>query len=249
MSERLIGAACLVVSLGAHALVLERSPHETASRVRPAATSLVRFSVVAPPPALVAAPAPPPPAPAARKPLPRRAPQAAPQPEAAPPVAAETEVATPELSGTTLVSDAAAAGWSAPQGSGETREGPIHAQASRREGPPLAATRGPSPPKPLPATPLTRLSKKPVPPPLEAALKRNYPASARSQGKSGEAKVRARIEPNGSVTLAKVTFETSDGFGSACRHTLLASKWSAPLDDGGKPVATWVTYRCKFRVD
>jgi TonB family protein len=97
--------------------------------------------------------------------------------------------------------------------------------------------------------PLAELSKKPAPPPLAEALERNYPPEARSQGKSGEAKVRARIDPGGRVAIARVTSETSDGFGHACQKTLLDSTWTPPLDRDGKPVATWVTYRCKFRVD
>jgi TonB family protein len=97
--------------------------------------------------------------------------------------------------------------------------------------------------------PLSQLSKTPVPPPLANALERNFPLEARRQGKAGEAKVRARIDPSGRVGLARVTFESSDGFGSACQKTLLESRWTPPLDRKGKAVATWVTYRCKFRVD
>jgi TonB family protein len=83
---------------------------------------------------------------------------------------------------------------------------------------------------------------------LARALERNYPARERSLGRSGEAKVRARIEPDGTVRIAKLLFETSAGFGEACRATLLASRWTAPLDARGKPAATWITYLCKFRV-
>jgi hypothetical protein len=61
--------------------------------------------------------------------------------------------------------------------------------------------------------------------------------------------VRARIEANGDVREVTLTSETGHGFGSACRAALLESHWSAPLDRLGKAVATWITYRCKFRVD
>jgi TonB family protein len=98
-------------------------------------------------------------------------------------------------------------------------------------------------------TPLTELSQKPAPPPLAKALERNYPPEARSQGLAGEAKVRARIDPNGRVGVARVTSESSHGFGAACQTTLLASAWTPPLDREGKPSTTWVTYRCKFRIE
>jgi len=61
--------------------------------------------------------------------------------------------------------------------------------------------------------------------------------------------VRARIDPSGHVGLANITFESGDGFGKSCQRTLLASVWTPPLDRKGKPVSTWVTYRCKFRID
>jgi TonB family protein len=97
--------------------------------------------------------------------------------------------------------------------------------------------------------PLSQLSKKPVPPALAQALERNYPPEARNLGRSGEAKVRARIEANGAIRNAKVTSETAPGFGAACRNTLLSSQWSVPLDHDGKPVATWISYQCKFRIE
>jgi TonB family protein len=104
-------------------------------------------------------------------------------------------------------------------------------------------------PPELTVKPLSELSRKPVPPSLEAALKRNYPLTARAQGKSGEAKVRARVDADGRVGFVKVTLESGSGFGDACRRTLLSSEWSPPLDERGRPVATWITYRCKFRID
>jgi hypothetical protein len=99
------------------------------------------------------------------------------------------------------------------------------------------------------ALPLSQLSRKPVPPSLAATLERNYPPAARSIGQSGDASVRARIEARGNIRLASIVSETSPGFGDACRRTLLGSQWSAPLDRSGKPVATWISYRCKFRID
>lgn len=246
MKQRAVGYACLVASVGVHGALLGARSHPAPPRARPATTSVVRFSVapLPPPPAPLSPPtASPPPLKAKRVP-----PRATPAPQ---PVAAEPEATPPpELTGTTLVSDVAGAAFMAPEGSGSTRDGAVRtASGSSGDVPSPPARRGPPVPPPPVATPLSMLSRKPMPPPLENALQRNYPARARSQGQSGEAKVRARIEPNGKVTLAKVTFESSGGFGDACRSTLLASTWSTPLDARGRPVATWVTYRCKFRID
>jgi TonB family protein len=87
-----------------------------------------------------------------------------------------------------------------------------------------------------------------VPPPLAAALERNYPALPRAQGRSGEAKVRALIDQQGRVSSATVTSESAAGFGAACQKTLLQSHWTAPLGQRGEPSATFVNYRCKFEV-
>jgi hypothetical protein len=157
----------------------------------------------------------------------------------------------PELTGTTLVSEQGD-GFTAPEGSGGAREGAILAGVSRpiaAEPPAREVPRVVAKPPSSPELSLAELSRKPLPPALGSALERNYPKEARNLGKSGNAKVRARIEPSGEVRVAKIAFETSIGFGDACKKTLLASRWSAPLDRNGRPVATWVTYQCKFRVD
>ncbi len=168
----------------------------------------------------------------------------------------EPEAAPPELTGTTLLAEGEGdSDFSAEQGSGRARTGAIVAGISKpapvrrvapRPKPRPAAVKQSAPPE---AIPLAQLSKKPVPPDLGGALKRNYPADARRQGRAGEAKVRARVEPSGSIGFAKIASESEDGFGAACKRTLLSSKWTAPLDRSGKPVATWVSYRCKFRID
>ena len=96
--------------------------------------------------------------------------------------------------------------------------------------------------------PLARLSRKPVPPPLQQALERYYPPLARSQGRSGEAKVRALIEPSGRVSHVQLSFESEPGFGAACQKALQQSQWTGPLAPSGEPTATFITYRCKFRI-
>lgn len=157
-----------------------------------------------------------------------------------------------ELTGSTLTADLDAA-WSAPSGSGRARRGIFRPGVSRPVATPGSSFKKQLAPASKPAAlhvvPLSRLSQKPVPPALGAALQKNYPAEARRQGQSGEAKVRARIEANGQVEVATIETETSPGFGRACQKTLEESQWTAPLDQNGRAAATWINYRCKFRID
>jgi TonB family protein len=186
--------------------------------------------------------------PPAAKPRPPARVQPARAQPAPPPTPTPELPPAPELSGNTLVGDGDA-GWAAPTGNGAEREGPIQAGSA-----PVTA---PAPPRPASVTapaapavePLAQLSRKPVPPALTAALERNYPATARSQGKSGEAKVRALIDALGHVANITVSSSTSPEFGLACQKTLQQSNWTPPLGQLGKPTATFITYRCKFRVD
>jgi TonB family protein len=97
--------------------------------------------------------------------------------------------------------------------------------------------------------PLKNLLKRPSPPQLGDALRRNYPPAARAQGKSGEAKVRAKVEADGSISEVRIMSESSGGFGESCKKTLQQSRWSAPVSKKGTPVATWISYRCSFLVD
>jgi TonB family protein len=87
-----------------------------------------------------------------------------------------------------------------------------------------------------------------VPPELAANLREHYPPAAKTRGIGGSATVRARIEPDGGVRRVELVSETSDGFGDACRRTLQGSRWSAPRDRDGRPVATYVRYTCRFVV-
>jgi outer membrane biosynthesis protein TonB len=216
-----------------------------------------------PPPLLVqlAEPAPPKPAPPLPEPQVEKAPPPAPTPVAklkpapAPEPAPEKppEAAPPELTGTTLTSDADST-WSAPAGSGNERDGLLRTGAVSAFVPPApvitAKASAPSATsqalvRPEP-TPLAQLSRKPVPPPLATALERHYPVAARRLGRSGEALVRARVESSGLLSEAQLKSESAPGFGAACRQALLNSRWTGPLDRDGRPVATYITYRCKF---
>lgn len=253
-----IRAATLTASLAAHAWLLAASEHSSAAPRRKLPPAFVQLTVAAAEPAAAPEPAPPPELPPPKSvPQPvisRAKPAAAPEPP--PPTPPEATAPPPELTGTTLVADAEAGeGWSAPQGTGNARDGMVRSGAvstvAPRVGPqPDSQALRPQQTPQLPeALPLSQLSRKPSPPPLTAALERNYPAAARRIGQSGDAAVRARVEANGQLRLANIVVESAPGFGDACRRTLLASQWSAPLDGTGKPVATWITYRCKFRID
>jgi TonB family protein len=101
-----------------------------------------------------------------------------------------------------------------------------------------------------PATVALRdLSRRPVPPELDAVLRRNYPAQARRNYVTGTAIVRARIDADGRVRSSTIVSQTQPGFGAACQKTVLGSVWSPPLDGRGHPVATHVSYTCRFQVD
>ena len=95
---------------------------------------------------------------------------------------------------------------------------------------------------------LASLSRPPEPPDLNDALERHYPEAARKQGTPGQAVLKARITPEGQVRDMVVVSQSAPGFGDACRATLRESKWSAPLDRDGQPVATFISYTCRFEV-
>jgi protein TonB len=106
----------------------------------------------------------------------------------------------------------------------------------------------PAPPKPPTITPVTDLSRRPVPPKLDASLTNHYPPELRRRGIDGEALVRVHISPAGHVTRVEPVSQSAPEFSSACRQTLLGTEWSAPLDQSGAAVPTELLYRCRFRV-
>lgn len=262
MNQKWIGRGTFAISVALHGYLLYAAPRSVRAPERELPPALMELSALSPEPE----------EPPSVEPEPESVPEPEPEPEVTPEPklsepeptsepaptselepASDPEPAPPELTGNTLVAEGEG-DFSAEIGSGRSREGAIRAGVSRpvlrkpakTPKPSVAPQKAPEPP---PAIPLASLSKKPTPPDLGGALKQNYPPDARRQGRAGEAKVQARVEPSGSIGFAKVSFESEDGFGAACRKTLLASKWTAPLDRAGKPVATWVSYRCKFRID
>lgn len=257
MNQKWIGRGTLALSVSLHAYLLYAAPRALPYEDQELSPTLMEFAALPPAPEELSEPPPEPeivPEPVLVPEIVEQVAVADSEPDAEPEPEVAPEPAPPELTGTTLVAEGEG-DFGAEVGSGRAREGAIRAGISK----PAPARRvvvkkpGAAPskkaPEPPPTIPLASLSKKPVPPDLGGVLKQNYPPDARRQGRAGEAKVQARVEPSGSIGFAKVSFESEDGFGAACRKTLLASKWTAPLDRAGNPVATWVSYRCKFRID
>jgi TonB family protein len=262
-STRLLLAG-VAVSATLHAFIGARLG-SVAPVVRSEQSAHVEFQIAPAPPA-PEPPAPEPPAPEPpplpaiethRPPPPRLA--VVPESEAkpAPTTPAESEAAAPEapdtpsaaeLSGATLSSEAGA--FDVPLSDGTTRRGPISARkptARRRKAPPRSA-RASTVERPR-VVALSDLSTKPRAPQLNAALRQNYPASARAQGRGGEATVQVLIGPDGLARGVRVLSESAAGFGLACRRTVQGSRWGAPRDRDGRAVTTQIVYRCRFRVE
>ena len=155
-----------------------------------------------------------------------------------------------DLRGVTLTNDSGASAWSSAVGDGSALEGPLgHVGAATGHGAPAAPTKVAARAAEIPVVAVADLSSRPVPPELAADLRAHYPADARQRGIGGSGSVELRIEPDGRVRSVSVQGETFPGFGEACKRTLLGSRWSAPRDKQGRPVATRVRYTCRFVVD
>ena len=167
-------------------------------------------------------------------------------PSAPPPPAAETPA---DFTGQTLTNDApGAGGWSSAAGNGEKMNGPAGRPGARVtsrvvDGAPVSDGHGP------PTVGLGDLSRLPAAPDLADALSAAYPAAARARGQAGKAVVRARIMPDGRARELALVSESAAGFGVACEHTLRDSRWSPPLDQGGRAVSTFINYTCRFNVE
>ncbi len=202
-----------------------------------------------PPPMPQPEPAPQPPK--AAEPRPSK--PAAPPPKAPPPpppAPGETPPATPvRLTGVQLSNG----GTLTITGIAE-RDQPAAAQPRRSAG---VATSQPVAPSPKPLAVRTGpklvqaadLSTRPKPPNLNAELRRHYPSRLRQLGVEGEALVRALISPTGRVDKTTLLFESHAGFGGACLNTLRQSHWSPPITSDGTAAATFVKYRCRFKID
>jgi periplasmic protein TonB len=162
-----------------------------------------------------------------------------------PPPEAETPA---DFSGTTLTNDGPGDGWASAVGNGEAMRGPIGRPGAKVTKRAVEGAAEASPAKAAPVVALASLSRPPEPPDLNAALERHYPEAARKQGTPGQAVLKARITAEGQVRDMVVVAQSAPGFGDACRATLRESKWSPPLDRDGQPVATFISYTCRFEV-
>ena len=153
-----------------------------------------------------------------------------------------------DFSGTTLTNDGPGDGWASAVGNGEAMHGPIGRPGAKVTNRAQDGADKPSPAKAAPVVALASLSRPPEPPDLNDALERHYPDAARKQGTPGQAVLKARITPDGQVRDMVVVSQSAAGFGDACRATLRESRWSPPLDHDGQPVATFISYTCRFEV-
>jgi TonB family protein len=243
----------LAASTLAHGVFAWQLQH--APRSEPAAPRRDTFEVrmvslpPPPPPPRPAAPEPaPPPAAAPPKPKPKPDPKPAP-PEPPPAMPAEPAPATPEPTSapSALLAEPGATNAAIVQLAGAS----LAALSTAAPFPPVAAAHVAAPPSPrsAPLAKLSDLSRKPRPPSLDAALRQNYPAELRRRGTEGQAEVRVVIDPRGEVGEVAVVSESAAGFADACRRTLVASRWSEPLDREGQAVSTRLTYRCRFEIE
>lgn len=194
----------------------------------------------------------PPPAPSVPEPAPPEPPKA----QKAKPVTPNTPpppVAAPapvDLRGVTLTNDSGGGSFASAVGNGSAFEGPLGPVGAKASAPkPALATAAPAPvASGVPEVAAADLSARPVPPELTQNLRDHYPAAAKARGVGGSATVRVRIEPDGRVRRVELMTETFEGFGEACRRTLVGSQWTAPRDRDGRAVATHIRYTCRFVV-
>jgi protein TonB len=239
-------ALLLIVSVAAHAALFTwagRDRHVAQAKAHKRRPSEVTVTV-APPKPPKAPEVKPEPKPVAHK-IAVRAP--APPPDAPPPPPPQAETPA-DFSGTTLTNDGPGDGWASAVGNGETMHGPIGRPGAKATARSQDGAVAPSRAKAAPVVALASLSRPPEPPDLNGALERHYPDAARKQGTPGQAVLKARITPEGQVRDMVVVSQSAPGFGDACRATLRESTWSPPLDRDGQPVATFISYTCRFEV-
>lgn len=168
---------------------------------------------------------------------------------AATPAEAPAKPAAPEaldFTGVTLTSPNG--GFQQVAGNGLAMEGPLGASpGSARHGTGQGGS-GKGAAQGAELVSLGSLSRPPRAPALDQALAANYPRTAHDLGMSGHAVVRARILADGQVGPTSVLVASAPEFGKACQRTLAGSRWSAPLDATGRPVATELSYKCVFEV-
>lgn len=230
----------LVASVALHVTVVLLLP-STRPKPAPFAPTLIEL---AEPPPLLAAPAPPPKEESAPEPRPHVAARAL--PATAPARVAAKEAPTAASPATDLPADFTATRLSSADGAGvaiATGSAAVIATTAATGRVPGAT--GPVGPRFVAAGDLL---KAPRVPRLDAALEKNYPAEARRSAVSGIAVLRVQVLPYGRVGVVQRVTESYSGFGEACERTVRSGVWEAPLDREGRPVATEITYTCRFEI-
>jgi TonB family protein len=209
---------------------------------------VVQESPPVPEPAVVPPAATQPPPKAVIPPRPRSEPPP-PTPDEPPPPAAETPV---DFANLTLTNQGKSS-FAVTPSSGVEQEGPLGPAGvntgQRRDGV-VGGTPGGTGDLDAKVVPVADLGRPPkMPVGLDALIERFYPRAARAQAIEGKARVRLRIDANGSARILSVADDGTHGFGDSCRQVLRAApRWEPPVDRNGRPVATEINFTCNFEV-
>ncbi len=217
----------------------------------PGAPAPLVIEMADPPPPEPPAPPPPPPEEPAPEPAPLTAPpvaRSAPAPRRAP-ASRQSQAATDRPADESPVDFSSAV--MSNDGPGMTMRGSAGgARGSSREGGRAVTAPGvrSGPPAEPRIVAVKDLARRPRAPGLDAALEQHYPAEARRSGISGKAVLRVRILPDGRIGKVQRIEETRSGFAEACEKAVRSAAWEPPLDREGAPVATEITYTCRFEI-
>lgn len=166
------------------------------------------------------------------------------------------EEAIADFTGETLTNDDGPATFVSAVGNGGVMEGPIgqpgaQVTGRRRTGVPggVPGGRGTADEGPR-VVAASDLSQRPGPPGNLAQLLRDmYPQRLQNLGVEGDATIRIRVSPNGTVRPLAVVRSDEAEFGQACRELMRRSgRWDPPLDRNGNAVTTITTFRCRFTI-
>jgi len=169
--------------------------------------------------------------------------------EPTPPPAAQEVVE--DFTGVTLTNENADSSWSSAAGNGASSDkplGPIGKNTGKSKEGTIGGAVGGTEKDAVRTVGAGDLSERPTPPDLDKKLEQFYPPNAKRQGIEGYAVLKARINPDGSVSNITVVSESGPGFGAGCKSTLKGSIWGPPRDKQGRPVAHWIPYRCEFQM-
>jgi outer membrane biosynthesis protein TonB len=240
-SSRRVELAALGVALLAH-LALTRVHPDPAALVPRAAAPLIDVLVdeVPPPPAPEPETPPEPPAPEAAS-APTTSPASRPSGPSSPSVSSASAPVASEQAAPVVDSGTEDSDWDLPSGSGTA----LGRGASGPSGP-----GGGGLGRAVSLAPRD-FSREATPPNLQPYVDRNFPGVARMYKVDGDVVVSALIGTTGAPSDLRV--ESADpggkGFGEACsRSVLQGPAWKPKLTKDGTPLASRVSFRCKFRL-